>query len=169
TPTRGAASTSCGRWCSTSRSPSRWPASTPSFSAGSARTSSAYSRTRGRSRAASCARACATSSAPLEPLAEQVQQAAHAVLAQTRRLVAVEERALLGEDQAGAVALGRELRRGERDRDADPAEAHLVRVDDAPVLDDVVEDRLVGVLAAVGQRPAVALPSADAEVELQLL
>ena len=39
TPTRGAGSTSSGRWCSTSRSPSRWPASTPSSSAGSARTS----------------------------------------------------------------------------------------------------------------------------------
>ncbi len=39
TPTRGDGSTSCGRWCSTSRSPSRWPVSTPSSSAASARTS----------------------------------------------------------------------------------------------------------------------------------
>ena len=39
-PTRGAGSTSCARWCSTSRSHNRWSASTPSSSAGSVRTSS---------------------------------------------------------------------------------------------------------------------------------
>ena len=39
TRTPGAGSTSCGRSCSTSRSPSRWPVSTPSCSAGSAKTS----------------------------------------------------------------------------------------------------------------------------------
>jgi hypothetical protein len=51
--------------------------------------------------------------------------------------VAVKERALLGEDQSGAIALGRELRCGEGDRDADPVQEHVVRVDDASAQDDV--------------------------------
>jgi hypothetical protein len=45
--------------------------------------------------------------------------------------VAVKERALLGEYQSGAIALGLELRCGDGDRDADPVQEHVVGVDDA--------------------------------------
>jgi hypothetical protein len=65
-------------------------------------------------------RSAAVGSAALESLAEQVQQAAHALLAPGRYLVAVKERALLGEDQSGAIALGLELGCGDGDRDTDP-------------------------------------------------
>ena len=85
-----------------------------------------------------------------------------------RRLVAVEERALLGEYQSGAVALSLELRCGDGDRDADPVQEHVVRVDDASARDDVPVERLEGVFPAVRQHPSAALPSADAEVELEL-
>jgi hypothetical protein len=46
----------------------------------------------------------------LQLLAQRVQQAAHALVAPGGRLVAVEERALFGEDEAGAVALRSEIR-----------------------------------------------------------
>jgi hypothetical protein len=51
------------------------------------------------------------------------------VLAQARRLVAVEERALLGVDQPRAVAFGLELRRRVRDRDADLVQPPLYHCD----------------------------------------
>ena len=88
------------------------------------------------------------------------------MLALGRYLVPVKERALLGEDESGAIALGVELNCGDGDRDADPVQEHLVRIDDALARDDVPEARLVGVFAAVGQDPPMALPSTDAEVEL---
>jgi hypothetical protein len=44
----------------------------------------------------------------LQLLAQRVQQAAHALVAAGGRLVAVEEGALLGEEEAGAVVLRRD-------------------------------------------------------------
>jgi hypothetical protein len=48
---------------------------------------------------------------------QRVQQAAHALFAPSRRLVAVDEGALLGEDESGAGALGSELHRGHGNAD----------------------------------------------------
>src|SRR5215216_307832 len=61
-----------------------------------------------------------------------------------------------------------ELHCGDGDRDADPVQEHVVRVDDASAQDDVPVERLEGVFPAVRQHPSAALPSADAEVELEL-
>src|SRR5215210_2677947 len=71
------------------------------------------------------------------------------MLAPVRRLVAVEERALLGVAESGAVALGPELRCREGDRDAGPVQEHVVGVDDALGRDDVLVDGLEAVFAAV--------------------
>src|SRR5919204_926907 len=104
----------------------------------------------------------------LQLLAQRVQQAAHARVAAGGCLVAVEEGALFCEDEAGTVALGRELGRSEGDGDPAPVEEHLVGVEDPPGSDDVLVDGLVGVDTAVRERAMVAFPSADAEVELEL-
>jgi hypothetical protein len=48
-------------------------------------------------------RSAAVGLAALEPLSGRVEQAAHAVLAPGRYLVAAKEQALLGEDQSGAI------------------------------------------------------------------
>src|SRR5215211_5470628 len=64
--------------------------------------------------------------------------------------MAVEERTLFRENQAGvAVAHERELHRGQRDGDPRLLQAHLVGVDDALGRDDVVEERLIAVGAAI--------------------
>src|SRR5215207_3547381 len=68
--------------------------------------------------------------------------------------MAVEERTLLRENQSGvAVALGCELDRGQRDGDPRPVQEHVVGVDDALGRDDVLEERLIAVGAAIRAVP----------------
>jgi hypothetical protein len=63
---------------------------------------------------------------------------------------AVEEAAVFGDGEAGALAVGEEFDGGDGDRDALAAHAHLVGVDDAVVLDDVLIDHVEGIAAAIG-------------------
>src|SRR5215217_2677152 len=104
----------------------------------------------------------------LNLLFQGVQEATHAPGAPGRELVAVEERTLLGEDQAGAVvAHGSELHRRQRDRDPRLLQAHVVGVDDALGRNDVLVERLVAVGLAIRRGAPAAFPPADAEVELE--
>jgi hypothetical protein len=83
--------------------------------------------------------------------------------------MAVEERTLLGVDQAGvAVALGCELDRGQRDGDPRLVQEHVVGVDDALVRDDVPVERLIDVGVTIRRDAPAAFPPADAEIELKL-
>src|SRR5439155_6416794 len=84
-------------------------------------------------------------------------------------VVTVEERALLGIDQARARAVGFELGGGHRDRDLRVVEVHIVGSDNALVGHDVLDERLEGIgWAAAGCAAAADLFTADAEVELVL-
>src|SRR6185312_5657336 len=103
-----------------------------------------------------------------EVAVEEAQQAPRAVLAELTAVEAVEERALLGEGEPGAVAFRGELHRGHRHRGAGVVDVHLVRVDDPLVRDDVLVDGLVAV-AHVLDLALADLAAADAEVELQAL
>src|SRR5687767_11126593 len=101
-----------------------------------------------------------------EERGEPVEQQAGAVLALRRILEVVEERAVLGEDEPRAVAVGPHLDGRQRHGDEPPVEQEVVGEDDALTVDDVVVPA-----AELVQRPAriashAHLAAADAEVEL---
>src|SRR5690606_27638085 len=76
----------------------------------------------------------------------------------------IEEAAVLGDGHAGALAIGKKLDGGDRDRDALAVHAHMVGVDDAVVLDDV----LIGDIECEGGAAAFAFgifTAAFAEIE----
>src|SRR4051794_318368 len=97
---------------------------------------------------------------------EPVEQQARAVLTLRRILEVVEERAVLGEDEPRAVAVGPHLDGRQRHGDEPPVEQQVVGEDDPLTLDDVV----IGAAELV-QRPVriashAHLAAADPEVEL---
>src|SRR4051794_12122810 len=98
---------------------------------------------------------------------EPVEQQAGAVLALRRILEVVEERAVLGEDEPRAVAVGPHLDGRQRHGEEPPVEQEVVGEDDALTVDDVVVPA-----AELVQRPAriashAHFAAADTEVELQ--
>src|SRR3954453_15099568 len=99
---------------------------------------------------------------------EPVEQQAGAVLALRRILEVVEERAVLGEDEPRAVAVGPHLDGRQRHGDESLVEQEVVGEDDPLTLDDVVV-----AAAELVQRPAriashAQLAAADTEVELPI-
>src|ERR671933_2167469 len=97
---------------------------------------------------------------------EPVEQKAGAVLALRRILEVVEERAMLGEDEPGAVAVGPHLDGRQRHGDEPPVEQQVVDEDDPLTVDDVVV-----AAAELVQRPVriasdAQLAAPDTEVEL---
>src|SRR3954466_3067527 len=74
---------------------------------------------------------------------EPVEQQAGAVLALRRILDVVEERAVLGEDEPRAVAVGAHLDGRQRDGEEPPVEQEVVGEDDPLTVDDVVEPAAV--------------------------
>src|SRR3954451_21333742 len=102
----------------------------------------------------------------IEEGGEPVEQQAGAVLALRRILDVVEERAVLGEDETRAVAVGPHLDGRQRHGDEPPVEQEVVGEDDPLTVDDVVVPA-----AELVQRPAriashAHLAAADTEVEL---
>src|SRR3954463_16831693 len=98
---------------------------------------------------------------------EPVEQQAGAVRALRRILEVVDERAVLGEDEPRAVAVGPHLDGRPRPGDEPPVEQEVVGEDDPLTVDDVVVPA-----AELVQRPAriashAHLAAADTEVELQ--
>src|SRR6185437_13351756 len=73
-----------------------------------------------------------------EVRAERVEELAGAVLALGRIVEAVEERALLGEEEAGAAFGREELDRGQRGRQQAVVDEQVIGEDDPLVGDDVV-------------------------------
>ena len=98
--------------------------------------------------------------------AERVEQLAGAVLALGGVVEAVEERALLGEEETGAGFGGEELDGGQRDRHQAVVDEQVVGEDDPLVGDDVVVAAPEGVDGAARRTAAVHLAAADPEVEL---
>src|SRR5436190_9918152 len=96
---------------------------------------------------------------------ELVQKPTRALLAARRVVVAVEKDALLGEDQASALACRLELDRGQRDRNPVVAEVHVVGVDDAFVRHDVLVPAFEGMDRSAFRTAAVALAPAHPKVE----
>src|SRR5215207_10192816 len=99
---------------------------------------------------------------------EPVEQQAGAVLALRRILEVVEERAVLGEDEPRAVAVGPNLDGRQRHGDEPPVEQEVVGEDDPLTVDDVVVPA-----AELVQRPAriashAHLAAADTEVEVPI-
>src|SRR6185295_12371365 len=97
---------------------------------------------------------------------EPVEQQTGAVLTLRRILEVVEERAVLGEDEPRAVAVGPHLDGRQRHGDEPPVEQQVVGEDDPLTVDDVVVPA-----AELVQRPAriasrAHLAAADTEVEL---
>src|SRR5215211_3828475 len=99
---------------------------------------------------------------------EPVEQQACAVLALRRILEVVEERAVLGEDEPRAVAVGPHLDGRQRHRDEPSVEHEVVGEDDPLTIDDVVVPaaELVQLPARIASHAHLA--AADTEVELPL-
>src|SRR5664279_3487653 len=104
-----------------------------------------------------------------EDLAELVQHFRGAFFALRAGVQAVEERALLGEHEAGAAGDAGDLDRCDRDRDATAVEVHVVGPDDPLAIDDVLVEGVVVERRAVGDLAAQPFAAADAEVEGVLL
>src|SRR3954470_19605272 len=98
---------------------------------------------------------------------EPVEQKAGAVLALRRILEVVEERAVLGEHEPRAVALGAHLDGRQRHGDEPPVEQEVVGEDDPLTVDDVVVAAAELVQRAARIASHADLAAADTELELQ--
>src|SRR4051794_37142099 len=101
----------------------------------------------------------------LKLLGELLQQLATADLATCQIVGAVEECALLGVDQAGAIARWCDLHRGQRDRHALASSYHGVGQHDPPVGHDIEVDCVVAHWRATLEAEACGFTAANSKVD----
>src|SRR5580704_15001477 len=115
---------------------------------------------------AATADTAASRSASVQGGSQRVQKAPGSLFSLGRGVVAIEERPLLRHDQLRRCLSVAELDRGHGHGDAGLVGVHLVRVDDPPLGNDVVELQLVRIDRPARRPAPIDLTASDPEVEV---